>query len=148
MDNPPQTKPEQLKPEFKYAGFWIRLLALFLDWFIFLGIIGYLLFGSEVTKIGNGSINVNYSGWKIIVPFLYFIIFWIWLGATPGKLLCRIKIIEINGGKLSWQKALIRFFSYILSAAALFIGFIWAAFDPKKQAWHDKIAKTYVIKIK
>ncbi|MBI2410408.1 MAG: RDD family protein [Candidatus Kerfeldbacteria bacterium] len=140
-----QITPKPGEQKFQYAGFWIRFLACILDWVV-LGIIGYILFGNEVTRIESGSISVRYTGWKNIIPFLYVLLFWLWLSATPGKLICRIKIIEIDGSKLSWQKALIRMFSYIPSALALFIGFIWAGFDSKKQAWHDKIAKTYVVK--
>jgi uncharacterized RDD family membrane protein YckC len=35
----------------------------------------------------------------------------------------------------------------VLSFAALFIGVIWVAFDPEKQGWHDKIARTYVVNV-
>jgi uncharacterized RDD family membrane protein YckC len=140
-----KTLAQEISPT-KYAGFWIRFLALALDWFLFLGIIGYVLFGNEVTQFGAGTFNVNYSGWKLIIPFLYFFGFSAWKGATPGKMMCRIKIIETDGNKLSWQKALLRIFSWLLSAIAIGIGFLWAGFDAKKQSWHDKIAKTYVIK--
>jgi uncharacterized RDD family membrane protein YckC len=39
-----------------------------------------------------------------------------------------------------------RYFGYILSALPLFLGFLWAAWDPKKQTWHDKLAGTYVVR--
>lgn len=34
----------------------------------------------------------------------------------------------------------------ILSALPLFLGFAWAAFDRHGQAWHDKVAHTYVVR--
>lgn len=130
---------------YKYAGFWIRLLAVFIDWII-LGIIGFIMFGSEVTSVGDGSVGVNYTGWKTIVPLSYVLIFWIWQSATPGKLICKIKIINEDGTELNWKRAVVRFFAYIISALPILIGFIWIGFDRKKQGWHDKIAKTYVVK--
>jgi uncharacterized RDD family membrane protein YckC len=35
----------------------------------------------------------------------------------------------------------------IFSVAVLGLGFFWIARDPERQAWHDKIAGTYVVKI-
>lgn len=132
-----------------YAGFWIRFLAYLID-SIILGVVGRILFGSQVTEYGAAgdgvSFSVNYSGWRTIVPIAYVLVFWIVFSATPGKMICKLKIVEENGQKLSWQKALLRFVGYIVSGVALFIGFIWIGFDKKKQGWHDKIAKTYVVK--
>jgi len=44
---------------------------------------GYFLFGSDVTTVNGGNVSVNYSGWRIIVPFLYTILFWYILSALP-----------------------------------------------------------------
>lgn len=132
----------------KYAGFLVRLLALVLDGII-LGIIGYAIFGKEVVQIDTTSgfsFSINFNGWKSVIPPFYTLLFWILFSATPGKLICRLKIVDTDGKRLSWQKALIRFVSYIPSAFVFFLGFIWVGFDSKKQGWHDKIAKTYVIK--
>jgi len=46
---------------------------------------------------------------------------------------------------MSYGIAFLRWVSYFISALPLYIGFVWAAFDGKKQAWHDKIAGTVVI---
>lgn len=132
--------------EYRYAGFWLRLLATIIDW-IFLGIIGFVLFGSEVTSVSGGSVGVNFEGYKMIVPALYTLIFWLWRSATPGKMICGTKIISEDGTKLDWKKAIIRLFSYLVSAIPLMLGFLVVPFDKKKQGWHDKIAKTYVVKI-
>lgn len=127
----------------KYAGFWIRFLALLID-IIILSIIALIFFWNQATE--EWAISVSYNGWQMIIPILYILWFWIWKWATPWKMACGIKIIETDWAKLSWAKALVRYFSTILSALVFFIGFIWAAFDSKKQTWHDKIADTYVIK--
>ena len=42
-------------------------------------------------------------------------------------------------------QAILRYIGYIVSALALSIGFIWIAIDKRRQGWHDKIARTYVI---
>lgn len=67
-----------------------------------------------------------------------------WQG-TIGKHLMRIKVIDENGYRLSPMLSLRRNTTKILSFLVLSIGFIWILFDPKRQGWHDKIAKTYVV---
>ena len=56
-----------------------------------------------------------------------------------------IKVISADGTSVGWGKALLRYIGYIISAIVLFLGFIWIAFDSKRQGWHDKIASTLVV---
>ena len=138
------TKSEVTK-KYKYAGFWIRFFAVFVDGII-LAAIGYVFFGSEITYFRDGSFGFSYKGWKILVPVLYTYISWICFSATPGKLVFHLKLInEPDGSNISFKQAFFRLISYPLSAFFA-IGFIWAGFDSKKQTWHDKLAKTCVIK--
>lgn len=128
-----------------YAGFWVRLAAQLVDWVI-LGVIGYIFFGQDVTSMSEGSVSVNYEGWRMIVPLLYTLIFWVWRGATPGKMILKLKVENEDGSAMDWKKAVLRMVAYLASALPLFIGFIWIGIDGKKQGWHDKIAKTLVVK--
>ncbi len=77
----------------------------------------------------------------------YTLFFWAWRGATPGKMIMGIKIIRTDSSPLTLDRAVIRFFSSILSGLILYIGFIMIAFDERKQGLHDKIADTYVVKL-
>lgn len=63
---------------------------------------------------------------------------------TLGKRAVRIKVIDHEGNRLTFQKSLLRNLTKILSYL-LFLGFIWILFDKKKQGWHDKINKTFVV---
>ena len=75
--------------------------------------------------------------------------FWIKRQATLGKMALSLKIIDAKTlGKPTNRQLAIRALSYVLSALPLFLGFIWVAFDPKKQGWHDKLAGTLVIRDK
>ena len=39
-----------------------------------------------------------------------------------------------------------RYFAYIVSTIPLGLGYLWAAWDPQKQTWHDKLARTFVVR--
>jgi uncharacterized RDD family membrane protein YckC len=68
------------------------------------------------------------------------------LQATPGKLICSIKVTDIQGQRLSFARATGRSFAKYLSAFTCLIGYIMAAFTLRRQALHDIIASTVVIK--
>ncbi|MCF4372590.1 RDD family protein, partial [Acinetobacter baumannii] len=53
---------------------------------------------------------------------------------------------EKTGNKLTFIQSLIRYIGYIPSILVFCIGLIWVAFDAKKQGWHDKMAKTVVVR--
>jgi uncharacterized RDD family membrane protein YckC len=67
-------------------------------------------------------------------------------GATPGKMVCRIKIVNADGSKVSYGKAIGRYFAELLNAFTLYIGYIIAAFDDEKRTLHDRICNTRVVK--
>lgn len=126
-----------------YGGFWIRLLAYFIDGII-LSVVSSLLFGNTCADTGYCT---GYNGWQMIIPLAYYLGFWTWKSATPGKMVCKLQIVDEAGKPINFKTAVLRLVGYALSAIALMIGFIWIAFDAKKQGWHDKIAKTYVVKV-
>lgn len=125
------------------VGFWIRFVAIFIDG-ILLGI---------VTSILNLALNGNVQGrggLQTLLGVLYYTYFWSssspWPGQTLGNKALGIRVVRTDGSDLSITQALIRYVGLVISIICLFIGVIWAAFDPNKQGWHDKIAGTYVVK--
>jgi uncharacterized RDD family membrane protein YckC len=66
--------------------------------------------------------------------------------ATVGKRVMSIVVTDLHGGRISFGRATGRHFAKYLSAFLLGIGFIMAAFTSKKQALHDIIAETVVVK--
>lgn len=83
----------------------------------------------------------------LICWWLYFALFessgW---HATPGKRMLRIEVTDVNGVHLRFGRATLRFAGRLLSTAPLFLGFLLAAFTRNKQALHDLIASTLVIR--
>lgn len=129
---------------YNYAGFFVRLFALFVDCLIILypfNMLSRLIFG-----LGGYE---NTTDWQIIplavIWSLYVIIMPVTkLQGTLGKALFRIKIINKDGSKISLMRSAGRYFSQFLSLI-LFIGYIMVAFSDRKTGFHDKLAKTYVV---
>jgi uncharacterized RDD family membrane protein YckC len=125
------------------AGFWIRFVAIFIDGII-VGIVNSAL-AAILSLNTNGR-----SGLQVLLGLVYYVYFWSsnspWPGQTIGSKLLNIRVVRTNGSDLTISQALIRYVGFVISVLCLLIGLIWAAFDPNKQGWHDKIADTYVIK--
>ena len=76
----------------------------------------------------------------------YFTLFHGFGGQTPGKKLLGLRVVQSSGKPMTPGLAFLRWVGYIISQIPLCLGFIWIAFDGRKQGWHDKIAATCVIK--
>jgi uncharacterized RDD family membrane protein YckC len=77
----------------------------------------------------------------------YHIGFWTWKGTTVGGIICQLRVIRVDATPLRFVDALVRGLSSIFSLAVLGLGCLWILKDPERQAWHDKIAGTYVVKV-
>ena len=92
---------------------------------------------------------INVADAEAFFPLLliYMIVAWTWKQTTFGGVVCQIRLVRTDGGPLSFADALVRALSGIFSLALLAIGALWILRDPERQAWHDKIAGTYVVKV-
>ena len=76
-----------------------------------------------------------------------FVLFWVYKNSTPGKMLFKSVIVDAKTlSAPSTSQNIIRYLGYFISFLPLGLGFIWIAFDKRKQGWHDKLAGTVVIK--
>jgi uncharacterized RDD family membrane protein YckC len=78
--------------------------------------------------------------------FAYFVTFWAWKSTTLGGMVCNLRIVRLNGAPLTGSDAVVRGLASVFSFVPLGLGFFWILKDPDRQAWHDKIAGTVVIK--
>ncbi len=134
---------------FGYAGFWKRLFAFVIDWFLIglmIAALGILISGSlELTNMVTESEGLlELAGF--IVPWLYY------AGmessehqATLGKLALNIRVTDMAGQRIGFLRATVRHFSKILSSMLFLIGYIMIAFTTRKQGLHDIIAACLVI---
>jgi uncharacterized RDD family membrane protein YckC len=79
-----------------------------------------------------------------VTILFYFTYFHGTTGRTPGKMLLGLQVVSADGTMITFGTAFLRTVGYFISFIYL-LGFIWAAFDKRKQGWHDKIAGTVVI---
>ena len=151
-------------PVYKFAGFWRRFVAYLIDNTI-ICIVFFVLFMIAMMAFFIGAASGEESSWiadladptaissTVIFIWLfflginigYFTYFHGATGRTPGKMLLGLQVIGEDGAPLSFGIAFLRAIGYLVSGAILNIGFIWVAFDKRKQGWHDKIAGTVVI---
>ena len=71
---------------------------------------------------------------------------WAWKGTTVGGMICRIRVIRTDGRELAIGDGVVRGMASVVSIAFLGLGWLWAAWDEKRQAWHDRAAGTYVVR--
>ncbi len=151
--------------QYRYAGFWIRLLARFIDWLI-----------REVVYLPLGMAFALYAGFynprtfpqaqdpavtmyviklvtglsvlvvaEISLNALYDAWFISHRGGTPGKLIVGLEVIRPSGEPVSFGRAFARYFAFLLSYMMACIGCIIAGVDSEKRSLHDRICDTRVV---
>lgn len=138
--------------DIEYAGFWIRVWAAIIDSILILLItvpILLTIYGVQYLESQNfikGPLDFLIS-W--VLPAIAVITFWVYKSATPGKMAISAKIVDAQTGvKPSTGQFVGRYLAYFISGLPLGLGVIWVAFDKRKQAWHDKLAGTVVVRRK
>lgn len=159
-----------------YAGFWLRFVAITIDSFILgvpmglaminttlyntikgISILGFKEKYVDQTALFPNLLAIhppNYFKYFMIINLLFFIISILYFGlltsskiqGTLGKRLLGIKVVGGEGSRISFSRAIARHFAMMISFF-MFIGFIMAALTEKKQALHDYMATTFVVKL-
>ena len=154
----------------QYAGFWLRLVAVIIDGII-VGVLESFVFIPIMVALGlsffNSTTNVDMEDPGNMVGMIAAIVaaagaYWILAQAiqilyfsfmeasknqaTLGKMVVGIKVTDTNGQRLDFTKAFLRNLCKLISNFTLLIGYIMAGFTEKKQALHDMIASTLVVK--
>jgi uncharacterized RDD family membrane protein YckC len=154
----------------EYGGFWIRVAAKILDQLIVsvpllivFGIVFAVMFskgkfsalGSSPVTMGATQggfesvmtlVQIVFQCGAAIFGILYNVFFLTKYGATPGKMICGLKVVTADGEKLTVGRATGRAFAEILSGIICYIGYIIVGFDEQKRALHDHICNTRVVR--
>jgi uncharacterized RDD family membrane protein YckC len=130
--------------ELRYAGFWARAAALIADIAI------VTLFGL-VLIVGASIAGDAMALVAMLVCLLVALLYWPLLEcsalqATFGKQLLGIQVTDMEGGRLSFVRSLLRNLAKIVSLLPLCLGFLPAGFTARKQALHDMIVSCLVVR--
>jgi uncharacterized RDD family membrane protein YckC len=127
---PPPGPVPPISAGMPHAGFWIRMAALLID-LMLVGIVMAIL----------------HAHMQLVALAAYGAIMWKLRGTTVGGILFDLRVVRLDGLELDWGTAIVRALGCFLSLAVVGLGFLWIAFDPVRQAWHDKIAGTVVVRV-
>lgn len=155
---------------YPYAGFWKRFAAFFIDSLIIYvatslvrPILGPFLISSDAmqklqqmqdkTIPFDPHIFVSFIPMAIVLLLISLALPWLYFSlmessskqATLGKMALGIKVVGLDGNRITFGRALGRTLSKIVSRLILTIGFYMAGATRRKQALHDKMAGTYVV---
>lgn len=100
--------------------------------------------------VGNAE-----AGWRhhvfqlylVGILFAYFSMFWLRSGQTLAMKTWRIRLVNADGGTLTFKQAVLRFFLALLGLLLAGAGFWWALFDRDRQFLHDRIVGTRLIRV-
>jgi uncharacterized RDD family membrane protein YckC len=150
--------PAGVAANVRYAGFWIRFVAKFVDGLIFAVIIGIpvvllLVTTGAFNPPGGGQTANLMAIWvqiiiqlgSIFIAVAYNTFFIGRYAATPGKMAVGLRVIRPDGSAPTYMRAFGRAWADQLSGMICYIGYIIAAFDGQKRALHDHMCDTRVI---
>jgi uncharacterized RDD family membrane protein YckC len=141
-----------------YGGFWIRFAARVVDGLLLFALFMLLYLPAmpfmqglaapgEREQMGKFfALTCGLQLLQVSAAALYEIFFVAKKGATPGKMLFRLRVVRSDGSTLTLGRAAGRYFATFLSGLTIFIGYLIAAFDEQKRALHDHVADTRVVR--
>ena len=153
------------RPGVAYAGFWLRVVAFIIDGLLlyFVSMILFLPFAASTGMGMRGMMTGRPPDPQAIFPMIHAllrlallrtILNWLYYAllessawqATLGKKALGLEVTDLDGNRISFGRATGRFFAKIISSIILGIGYLMAGFTEKKQALHDILAGTLVIR--
>ena len=142
-----------------YGGFWIRVVAYLIDAILLniaFGIIGSIIGISLIPADPTHMDPMEYIEQAGRLQLVALVVTWLYFalmessarGATVGKMVVGLRVVDEQGSRISFLRATGRFFAKVLSGLILFIGYLMVAFTERKRGLHDIIAGTLVVKIR
>lgn len=114
--------------------------------FVLLSYVGFLgLFHSMGGHLSFDKVDAAvYAAAFFLLYGLYFSLFTVLGGATPGMLLRGLSAVRLDGNLPEPRQFVWRSFGYLLSGGTLLLGFLWSLWDEDHLTWHDRISQTYL----
>ncbi|NNE86428.1 MAG: RDD family protein [Alphaproteobacteria bacterium] len=138
---------------FRYAGFWLRLIAAAIDSGILLIVVWILglIFDVDITTpVHEGADFYVFRLFQLVALFTIWLYYAVMESAvtqaTIGKMIMGLYVTDLEGERVAFSRASIRYWMRYVSIVIFFLGFVIAAFTRQKQALHDKVANCLVLK--
>lgn len=128
------------------AGLGRRIAALGYDLLLLAALL--FMFTLSLFPFTGGAIEPGTLWYRLslaAIVVLFFTGFWVRGGQTLGMKAWRLRVVARDGGPVRWPSALVRFVAGLVSLAPAGLGLLWAAFDPQRRAWHDRLSKTRIV---
>jgi uncharacterized RDD family membrane protein YckC len=149
-------------PPLRYAGFWRRFWAVFIDGIVLnvaqlpITFIVWMPYLRETA--GDFPLEPDFTGayLRSVLAGLFFgvLISWFYSAflessarqATLGKLAMGLRVTDLEGRRLGFGRASGRYFAHLISSLTLFVGYLVQPFTERRQALHDLVAGTLVVR--
>ena len=137
---------------YEYAGFWIRVWAAFIDSVLVLLVAVPLIawfYGWDELVVGSDTFKPVRFAIEWLLPAAATLVFWRYRSATPGKMAIGARIVDARTGQApTLGQLVVRYLGYFVSLFPFGLGLVWVGIDRRKQGFHDKLARTVVIRPK
>ncbi|MEO7062455.1 MAG: RDD family protein [Dokdonella sp.] len=136
------------------ASLWLRVAAVVYDLFPLIAL--WMVTAGLLLLATHGDIDVAHPplayamalrGALLGVSAAYFVVSWGRGGQTIGMRAWRLRVVGIDGQRLPWSRALLRFAVALGSLAAFGLGFVWCLFDRQRRGWHDIAARSCLVRL-
>jgi uncharacterized RDD family membrane protein YckC len=150
--------PAQMRVVRRYGGFFRRAMALLIDFLVVallsvvMGLLAYIGY-----KVGLAAHQRAVSG-ATMLPLItlltaastflamsYFVVFHGMAGKTIGKWLMSLRVVGADDERIGYRRACLRWIAAVVFAPVL-LGFLWVFWNRERRAWHDYLARTWVIR--
>ena len=141
-------------PTAAYSGFWRRVGASIVDGIILAiptNLLSVAVSAGSTGAFAGASLSPGASAGVTLINTAIAVAYYGYFegtrGQTVGKMALGIKVVDVdNGDLIGVPRAIGRYFASWLSGLAVGLGYLWMLWDPRKQTWHDKLARSVVIR--
>lgn len=103
--------------------------------------------GDVITQLEPIASGSWYTLYLLLVMYGFFAWFWRRSGQTLGMQAWRLRVDDIEGGRISYRQTVIRFAGAWVSALSFGLGYLWVLFDRDKCSWHDRLSHSRVVQL-
>jgi len=160
---PTETEPRPITEEppvaaRRYGGFFLRATALLIDCFVvamlalvmaLLAYVGYKVGLAAHQRPITGStlmpLATLLTAASSFLAMSYFVVFHGMDGKTVGKWFLGLRVVGADNERIGYRRACLRWIAAV-ALAPLLLGFLWVLWSREKRAWHDYLARTWVVR--